>query len=188
VVEDKSALPSVIKISRAVFDQINATIGQQAPERGGMLGGNRETSSVTIFHFDIGAECAPAAYSPDARNLKRILREEWKPQGLRLLGMAHSHPPSGPWHPSHSDVVYAERFLDANPELSNFILPIIRSADSGEEFTLFPFIVCRATAGGVEVHRVAIEVIEESKTREELPPPPDSRNENCNDQPLPLLS
>jgi len=75
-----------------VHDQIARTIGDMPAEQGGMLGGRRRTGTVTHFAFDGSARCSFATYTPDRATLNQLLREEWNPQDVDLLGFAHSHP------------------------------------------------------------------------------------------------
>lgn len=135
-------VPSQLHLTPAVFTQIKETIGSRKAETGGILGGNRKTGEVTHFCFDaVPQERSGVAYTPNNAILNKVIKSEWKPQGIEFLGSVHSHPPSY-HHPSPGDETYARRILDAM-ELPYLLVPIVITiADTGA-FSLLPFAAVR---------------------------------------------
>lgn len=146
-------------MTESVAEHIRHTIGRMRPEQGGMLGGDLETGVVTHFHFDTSARTTGGTYSPDDRELTRVLIEEWNPAGIRLLGFVHSHP-GGFHHLSGGDVEYAARLLKRNLDQQRLLLPIVRPATNGE-FQIFPYAVVRNQKGSVSVMEMELEVTRE---------------------------
>lgn len=107
-------------------------------ETGGMLGGDPESGLVDHFHFDGMAHRTGSTYAPNCELLNRILREDWNPSGVRLLGFVHSHP-QGCRRPSDGDRVYADRILAASPSLDRLLLPIVMNRTDTGRFELLPF-------------------------------------------------
>jgi hypothetical protein len=126
-----------------VYDQLARTIGDMPAEQGGMLGGRRRTGTVTHFAFDGSAQRSSATYSPDRGTLNQLLRENWNPNAVDLLGFAHSHP-TGCWRPSRGDAVYAKRILTAIPAMDRLALPIVRTIPGSGNFELHGHIATRA--------------------------------------------
>jgi proteasome lid subunit RPN8/RPN11 len=142
-----------LTIHRSVLEQIKQSIGTIPAESGGPLGGNRDEGVVTHFYFDHSAKRSGATYSPDHELVNRLFAEEWNPNGVNLLGFAHSHPP-GYRRPSGGDISYAERILDAVPELPRLLLPIIIAKPDAGAFEFLPFAAYRDRSG------VRIELLE----------------------------
>ncbi len=141
-------VPVALNLSPSVFAQLQQTIGAHKAESGGMLGGNRTTGEVTAFHFDDTAlEQSAATYTPNHTLLTRVLKEEWKPNKIDLLGFIHSHPPSYN-HPSPWDRQYAGTILESM-DLPYLLLPIIRTAVDAGAFALFPYVASRENDGVV---------------------------------------
>jgi hypothetical protein len=124
-----------------------------------MLGGQRVAGLVTHFHFDKSGSRSFATYSPDHVQLTKLLGEMWNPAGINLLGFVHSHP--GRYsHPSPGDLVYAERILEAIPDLERLLLPIVIV---GPEPEFHPFAAVRGHQG-VECVKLAMEIVEPAET------------------------
>lgn len=151
--------PSPLRVSLSVLAEIKNSVGTLPPERGGMLGGRPEDGVVTHFHFDKTATSESLIYSPDVDVLNPLLKDDWNPKGIRLLGFAHSHP--GLREPSRGDLEYSQRILEANPELDRLLIPIVISAADSGRFEFQPFAVVRGD-DGVEVSRLDLEVVDES--------------------------
>lgn len=135
-------IPSQLHMSPAVFTQIKETIGSRKAETGGILGGNRKTCEVTHFCFDhVPQNCSSVAYTPNNAVLNKVLKSEWKPQGIEFLGSVHSHPPYFR-HPSSGDETYARRILDAM-ELPYLLVPIVMTTADTGAFSLLPFAAVR---------------------------------------------
>ncbi len=149
-----------LRITQRVLDEIRRTIGRSRPEQGGMLGGRLEDGIVTEFYFDESARRSGGAYSPDVETVNILLREEWNPAGIRLLGFVHSHP-SGVERLSSGDLTYAKKILERNSDLERLLLPLVMAEPDSEIFELLPFAVVR-NGDGVEVVEPKLAVIEEA--------------------------
>ncbi|TAJ42773.1 MAG: hypothetical protein EPO55_00665 [Reyranella sp.] len=130
-----------MRIAVSTLCQIAATIGSRPAEYGGMLGSGPD-GVVRHFVFDRGAERGRLAYTPDARLLNRIYREEWKPRGIRLAGFVHSHPPGVP-NPSCADAGAAALILEAFPDLDRLLLPIVLTEPDTGSFEFRPHVALR---------------------------------------------
>lgn len=135
-------LQPCLQISRSVVEAIRLTIGVRPAESGGLLGGDRQDGVVRYYHFDTTSQRTAATYSPDCRTLNAILRDEWNPAGVNLLGFVHSHPESV-LLPSPGDVIYAEQILKANPKLDCLALPIVTTAPDAGRFELHAYVAIR---------------------------------------------
>lgn len=132
-----------LPMTASVIEQIRASVGALPAESGGMLGGSRLDGVVRTFAFDDHPGGATAAtYTPRHELLTRVLREQWNPRGVQLLGFVHSHP-SGFRRPSGPDIDYAQRFLARNDDLDRMLLPIVTSAADHDEFAMAGFAVGR---------------------------------------------
>lgn len=147
------------RITREVFRQIRRTVGRRPAETGGMLGGNRENGIITQYCFDTSAKRSGATYSPDHTQLTSLLREQWNPRGVKLMGFVHSHP-SGCRQPSYGDRIYAKDILDANEAIDVLFLPIVMSSRNGGQFELLPFYAKRDEQGGIVVLPARLDIIE----------------------------
>lgn len=134
-------------LAEGVLNRIMATIGSRRAESGGVLGGDRTSNSISEFHFDEGAKCNAAAYSPDHHYLNTVLFPTvWKPRGIKLIGFVHSHPPFIQ-HPSGGDLIYAEAILKAIPELDSLFVPIVMTVPDTGRFSFLPYAVVRRGKG-----------------------------------------
>jgi len=148
----------VLSMTPLVWKQIKESVGNLPAETGGPLGGSRDTFLVERFHFDRSARQSGVTYSPDYKELNRIFREEWNPEGINLLGFVHSHPPHI-WHPSGGDLSYAHDILLAIPDLPYLLLPIVKAKPDTGEFELVPFAAVRS-GGGLRVVGLRLEITE----------------------------
>jgi molybdopterin/thiamine biosynthesis adenylyltransferase/proteasome lid subunit RPN8/RPN11 len=151
--------PQTLRMTRSVLDEIKRTIGNQPAEQGGMLGGQRQDGVVRQFVFDQSAQRDCASYSPNCDFLKQLLREQWNPADINLLGFVHSHPASCR-SPSNGDLEYAERILQHNPEMPLLLLPIVQSRPNSGRFELLPFAAVR-DGDKVRVIEMNLDVIED---------------------------
>ena len=149
--------PPKLKITREAHEAIRKTVGTLPSETGGMLGGDREKGVITHFHFDGEARTSGATYSPNHELLGSLLKSEWNPKGVKLMGFVHSHPRFCTM-PSEGDRLYAKVLLDANDEIEALHLPIVMSG-SGGAFELLPFVAMRDGAGGVKILPTKVEII-----------------------------
>lgn len=152
---------AIVFITRNVVDDIEKSIGQKAPETGGMLGGNRAAGIITTFHFDKTANCTGGTYTPDHAVLTHLLKNDWNPENIDLMGMAHSHP-DGFWQPSMGDEIYAARFLKHNPQIEMFALPIVKPFKNNNIFEIFPYVAVRNSSKphGVEIRKAEFRIVD----------------------------
>lgn len=150
--------PETLFLADDVVTDIYATVGSKPAEQGGMLGGRRKAGTVTSYRFDDSARRTTATYSPDAGGLNELLRDEWNPNGVDLLGFVHSHP-SGVWRPSTGDAAYAERILAAIPDMDRLLLPIVQTVPDTGAFQLHTFAATRRSGRGVDVGPVPLRVV-----------------------------
>jgi proteasome lid subunit RPN8/RPN11 len=146
-------------LTREVYNQIAQTVGSLKAEEGGALGWRENEDVVRYFRFDGTARSTGATYSPDYDTLNKMFRQHWNPDGIRLAGFVHSHPP-GCAHPSAGDLLYAERILAAIADMPYLVLPIVQTAPDTGKFTLVPFVVVRED-GTVRAQRVNLEIRDE---------------------------
>ncbi len=128
----------VVKISRSACKDILFAIGSQQPESGGILLGPVGSNEVTDFFFDTRGSCTEVSYSPDHVGLKQKMEKEWLPAGIDMKGFVHSHP-SRLDGLSVGDMVYINRLLDINDDMTMFIAPIVIP----QEFRMRPIVVFR---------------------------------------------
>ena len=133
-----------------------------------MLGGEIDSGTVTHFVFDKSANRSSATYSPDHRVVNKVLKQNWNPSDVRLLGFVHSHP-LGNRKPSHGDEIYAERILDHNEEQEFLWLPIVMSEADNGKFELLPFVAERAE-DGVSIMSANLEIVDQVDTEPERYP------------------
>jgi proteasome lid subunit RPN8/RPN11 len=148
----------LLRMTRAAYKTIEASVGSLPAETGGMLGGSRADGVVRHFHFDQQARRSGASYSPDVDVLNGLLRDQWNPEGINLLGFIHSHPPYLR-KPSGGDLLYAQRILAHNPEMKQLLLPIAASEPDTGRFEIHPFAVVR-DGDKVRAKHMALEVVE----------------------------
>lgn len=145
-------------LTRAVYDEIAATVGSMKAEQGGALGWLEDDRVVRFFRFDGTAKTTGATYSPDDTSLNVMFREVWNPRGIRLAGFVHSHP-RGYARPSEGDLAYARRILAAIPDLPFLVLPIAQTVPDTGTFRLVPFLAVR-DGGTVTVRHVGLDILD----------------------------
>lgn len=131
-----------IVLTAAVARSIRHSVGALPAEHGGPLGGVRGSGVVHDFHHDLSSARTRGTYYPAVDEVNRVMREEWNPRNVNLLGFVHSHP-GGATRPSRNDVEYASRIMDAIPELDRFLLPIVQSAADTGTFEIRGFAAVR---------------------------------------------
>ncbi len=125
----------MIDIQKSTYDEICAALGAKKPECGGVLGARRG-EPISKFYFDFSGITTEDSYTPDYEKINEIL-EEWAEDGVRMVGMIHSHGNEGKF-PSCGDLFYCEQILRSNPSVSEFLLPIV---------TLEPFCISMYRVG-----------------------------------------
>lgn len=128
----------VVKIAHSVCKDILLTVGARPVESGGILLGPVGTNDVTDFFFDNGGNCTGSTYSPDYVILRQKMKKEWLPAGIDMKGFVHSHPGSFD-RLSTGDMVYINRLLDKNNDMTMFVAPIVIPS----QFRLRPLVVLR---------------------------------------------
>ena len=128
----------VVKIAHSVYKDILLTIGARPAESGGILLGPVGTNDVTEFFFDDGGSCTGTTYSPDYVTLRQKMKKEWLPAGIDMKGFVHSHPGSFD-HLSSGDMIYINRLLDKNDDMTMFVAPIVIQS----QYSLHPLVVLR---------------------------------------------
>jgi proteasome lid subunit RPN8/RPN11 len=152
-----------VTLTLAVYEAIRSSIGSAAAEVGGMLGGDFKKREITHFFYDARASRSAAVYSPDTETINNLLADEWNPDGIRLLGFVHSHPP-GMWQPSRGDEIYAEKILSSNTELPYLALPIVQSERDTDQFQIRMF-VARRSVSGITIDRIPFMIAADSDER-----------------------
>lgn len=156
-----ASTPRSLRISRAVLDRVEQTVGRQPAESGGMLGGSRDDFIVRNFVFDRCASRNVVQYSPNCEFLNSLLRHEWNPRDVYLLGFIHSHPRSCR-QPSIGDLQYAERILEHVPDLPYLLMPIVMTRPDHGRFEILPFAALRDRATAVvRIVTLNLEVLED---------------------------
>ncbi|MHC4160011.1 MAG: hypothetical protein ACYSSO_13140 [Planctomycetota bacterium] len=115
---------AVINMRREAFDKAMLSICSRPAESGGLLLGEIGSNDVCDFFFDSGGNFTHSSYSPDYLTLGKKMKEEWMPAGIDMKGMAHSHPGRLDVL-TNEDLMYIQRLLKANSDMSMFIAPII---------------------------------------------------------------
>lgn len=128
----------VVKIAHSVCKDILLTVGAQPAESGGILLGPVGTNDVTDFFFDNGGSCTGSTYSPDYVTLRQKMKKEWLPAGIDMKGFVHSHPGTFD-RLSTGDMVYINRLLDKNDDMTMFVAPIVIPS----QFRLRPLVVLK---------------------------------------------
>ena len=171
--------PEPVYVTNTVLRQIETTVGAMRAEQGGMLGGRRARGTVTDYQFDADALRTSATYTPTTAMLNALLREDWNPSGVDLLGFVHSHP-RGFWRPSNGDRIYAERILEAIPGMDRLLLPIAEGRPDTRRFAVHPFVARRAPRG-VSIERAPLVVLPDNSTVSTLADPAFDRVHNAYD-------
>lgn len=151
------AMRPVLRLSMSVLRLVVKTVGILPAESGGPCGGKEAGEDITHFHFDESSRNSAVTYSPDYKCLNKLFKKKWNPRGVRLRGFFHSHPGSM-GRPSAGDGVYAERILDAIPDLKLLWLPIVNTVPDTGRFELTPWAVVR-TAEGMEIRRGRLQIV-----------------------------
>ncbi len=139
------------RMTRSVYEAIKATVGRHPAETGGILGGSRSDGVVRYYHFDTAARRSGASYSPHTDSLNALLRNQWNPRGINMLGFVHSHPLYVRGL-STGDLSYARRILQWNEEIERLLLPIVFHQPDGGQFRLHAYSVVRDKRRRNRVH------------------------------------
>ena len=153
--------PNCMYVTRAVWQQIQTTIGCLTAETGGMLGGRKSDGVITHFYFDGSASRNRSTYSPDIERVNKVLSTDWNPAGIDLLGFVHSHPAVA-LEPSAGDLAYADTILRANPGLPRVLLPIVSSRPDSGQFSVKAYEVARTAEGRLGLKRLKIQYIDDA--------------------------
>jgi len=159
VTPEDLAGPEPLWMTRRVLDDIIATVGSRPAEEGGMLGGRRSRGVITDFYFDTTADRTSVRYYPDREVVRPLLRDEWNPASIDLIGFVHSHP-AGLRRPSSGDLRYAEQVLSVNGAMDRMVMPIVQTRPDTGSASIHGYDVVRARAGGVALRDIDIEILD----------------------------
>jgi hypothetical protein len=113
-----------IPISRKAFYELRHKLSSRPAESGGVLLGPANSDAITHFYFDSGGVCTGNSYSPDYNFLNRKLRQQWRPAGLEIKGIAHSHG-SNLNILTYGDMRYIKRLMSRNHGMRMFVAPVV---------------------------------------------------------------
>lgn len=114
-----------IIITKKVWKEIEATIGNTKPEAGGILG--RKNEKIVGYYFDKTGLFLENKYIPDVRQINRVIAT-WTKCGISFCGFIHSHPLSHT-KPSYGDIEYAKKILRNNGLKKIYLLIYLLGAD-----------------------------------------------------------
>lgn len=138
---DQNSDSPVLKLQWDVLKDVINSIGSFRAETGGVAGGNGD-GEISHFSFDSSSRNSAVTYSPNYKGLNTLFKKKWNPEGIRLQVIFHSHP-GNMSQTSYGDKVYAERILQAIPDLECLWLPIINTVPNTGMFKLTPWVVVR---------------------------------------------
>lgn len=139
-----------VEIVESALKEMLDTVGSHPPETVGMFGGDlNQPNRILKFRFcppnrktDGSYDRSRGHINVDAEYMNFVIDEEWKPKGLYLLGMAHSHPTGitslsyGDEARNEGDVVFFKNCLqhDDSPgrKWKTCFAPIITFGKGGE--------------------------------------------------------
>lgn len=140
-------------------------VGTRRPETGAMGFGPFDRDGIDLVEFDhIGSSKASCAvYSPDVRWCEGRIRHhlDLADQKMRVCNcLIHSHPgdfgrPSPAVGPAEGDMGYAKAFLEMNPHLPTFLMPIVTGAGTANP-TFYCWVVTREEPDVAQVADVVI--------------------------------
>lgn len=134
-----------IPISRKAFYGLVRKLSSRRPESGAILLGPANSNAITHFYFDRGIGSTVNCYSPDYTTINRKLRQQWRPVGLEIKGIAHSH--GGNLNRlTYGDMGYIKRLLYKNPQMSTFAAPIVLPYRN----SIYPMVITRDRMNYVE--------------------------------------
>lgn len=158
-----------VRIFDYALDSIWFSVCQQAPETGGALFGVAGLPVITHFVYDEAAVTSGVTYTPSAELVTSAREIEIANPAIEWKGVLHSHPgsldrPSGPDHHAFAAA------LGRNPQLSEFIAPIVtfdhkgeksgHELDFGDRAKLSLYSVYRERDGGCRSHPRAVECLQ----------------------------
>ena len=113
-----------IRINHKAFYSLIHNLNSKTVEKGGVLLGPVGSNSITHFYYDQGGTSTANSYSPDYITLNRKLRQQWRPAGLEIKGIAHSHLGNLD-RLTYDDLSYIKRLMSRNPAMGMFVAPIV---------------------------------------------------------------
>ena len=150
-----------LKLSRNVYSQILAAIGQRPPECGGVLGAD-ESGNITEFYFDNNGRSLPNGYIPDVQTINEMLTNDWMPRGIVMAGIVHSHA-NGISVPSCGDFNYGIHILNALDTVDRFYLPIVTTVNGRTELNCF--VICHDPERQFVCRKITYEIFDDESTR-----------------------
>ncbi|MBN2456392.1 MAG: Mov34/MPN/PAD-1 family protein [Sedimentisphaerales bacterium] len=127
-----------IPISRKAFYELRHRLSSRPAESGAILLGPAGSNAITHFYYDRGGNSTATSYSPDYTTLNKKLRRRWRPAGLEIKGIAHSH--GGDLNNlTYGDMRYIKRLMSRNPQMSMFVAPVVLPYKN----SIHPMVICR---------------------------------------------
>ncbi|MER7247637.1 ThiF family adenylyltransferase [Kribbella sp. NPDC000426] len=112
-----------IRITDYAVHRINEALGENPPEQGGVLFGPPESTTVTSFVHDVGAQTTGSVYHNSPWIIAEIERIE-SVTPATFKGVVHSHPHYVP-QPSSQDLREYTETLRSNPQMTAYVAPIV---------------------------------------------------------------
>ena len=134
-----------------VLEKIQKSVGSIVPESGGALLGSYGNSLIVDFLFDSAAETTGVSYVPSLSIAERVRTEELN-RNLQFKGIVHSHPGSFD-KPSGPDEFSFGAGLEANPELSRYLAPIVTLEPGASAANKMLCILSLSSAVGIRLRR-----------------------------------
>ncbi len=123
--------------TKAVYDEICATIGTREPEWGGILGSD-DNVHITHYYFDRTCKRNSGIYTMDEVTLNNVIRM-WNDNGTRFVGVIHSHPYTVT-APSLGDAKTAEKIITAMDVDGELFTPIVQvSPELDGNIRIYPY-------------------------------------------------
>ena len=108
-------------ITADVYEEIRMTLGTRKPEQGGILGSS-DGVHIDHYYFDKNSSRTSASYTMNVDDLNKVIHE-WNDNGVRLVGLIHSHP-TGCTKPSSGDMETARHIIETLDVGGTFFTPI----------------------------------------------------------------
>ncbi len=99
-----------IIILKSVWEEIVDTIGEIAPEAGGIIG--ERDNRIVSYYFDVDGISLDNQYIPNVKEINRVI-ESWSFQNIVFSGFIHSHPENKE-KLSYADIMYFARLIKHN--------------------------------------------------------------------------
>ncbi len=165
---------SQMTFTMSAFLEIQATVGSERAESGGLLLGSRDDFIVRKYVHDKTGSRGRTNYDPDMEFINETVEYYWQKHGLSFLGFLHSHPRgvsrlSGDYGDGIGDIGYINLIMDAIPGLDRFLAPIVFSSYDKKPFEMFPYVAERGDIDNYYETPDGIRIIKSSKIKKLTP-------------------